>query len=119
MTEREIAYIAGIIDGEGSVSIERHVIGKRYPTYSVAITIVNTNIKLISWLHCRVGGSLISKSVNPNRNHKAQYQIQIRHLAAEKLLNSVREYLIVKSEQADTALALRKLFVGRGGQHTA
>lgn len=118
MTERELAYIAGIIDGEGSISIERRTTRRKYPVYSVTVTIVNTNVRLISWLHDRIGGCLISKSVDPNRNHKAQFQIQLRHLAAEALLNSVREYLIVKGEQADVALALRKLFVGRGGRHT-
>lgn len=118
MTERELAYIAGIIDGEGSISIERRSTQRKYPTYSVTVTIVNTNVRLISWLYDRIGGCLINKSVNPDRNHKAQFQIQLRHLGAEALLNSVREYLIVKGEQADVALALRKLFVGRGGKHT-
>ena len=120
MTECELAYIAGIIDGEGCIAVERRNVndGRKYPSYGVTITIVNTDIRLISWLHCRVGGCLVRKNVDPNRNHKPQYQIQIRHTLAEAIINSVRPYLIIKGEQADIALALRRLFVGRGRRHT-
>lgn len=59
MTETEKAYIAGIIDGEGSVMLQR-IHKNEHPSPCVSIT--STTLELLEWVKDTVGkGRVISK----------------------------------------------------------
>ena len=49
MKKQDVIYLAGIMDGEGSFYIGQDA--KRERNFNSRIVIVNTDIKLIDWLH--------------------------------------------------------------------
>jgi len=57
MTELEKAYIAGIIDGEGSIMLQRFH-NNKYP--SPCVSIASTTLKLLNWIK-----SLVGKGIYP------------------------------------------------------
>jgi hypothetical protein len=55
----DLVYMAGIFDGEGSVSIDVQSPNKtrKYYYYSLRIVLINTNLILMEWLVKTFGGS--------------------------------------------------------------
>ncbi|WP_240050867.1 hypothetical protein [Metabacillus litoralis] len=66
----EVAYLAGIIDGEGSITLTKiHKNENRRP----CITIASTDIELLSYTHSLTGGVISSKkNYNPDK-HKDSF----------------------------------------------
>lgn len=58
MLEAELAYLAGIVDGEGTVRIVRHNNGTSQGFYNPQISVGNTSLPLIEWLQSRVQGNI-------------------------------------------------------------
>ncbi|WP_449537562.1 LAGLIDADG family homing endonuclease [Ferdinandcohnia sp. Marseille-Q9671] len=71
----EASYIAGIIDGEGSISLTRmHGKEHRRPCISIA----STDIELLAYIQKLTGGLINSKkNYNPDR-HKNSYTLMIK-----------------------------------------
>ena len=64
MNENEkLAYLAGIIDGEGTIVIAKGKIrkGRINHPYSLRLVVMNTDIRLIEWLKENFGGSIHTK----------------------------------------------------------
>lgn len=101
ISETELAYLAGIIDGEGHVSIV-----KRTTYFVPLVTISNTFEPLIlklAELYQKLGITYnISYQDRGERvNAKPAWTIAVQSKAAVKyLLEAVFEYLLVKKEQA-------------------
>lgn len=74
MLKWEAAYIAGIIDGEGSIILTRmHVKEHRRP----CITIASTDKELLLYAQSLIGGTIINKkNYNPEK-HKNSYTLNI------------------------------------------
>lgn len=110
LTETEAAYIAGLIDGEGSILLTRHWIKnrKRY-YYNVKVRLFNTNIEALEWVQIKVGGGSLFPFPNYRYSNRFNTQKQMyildfsRRLAVE-LLRRVLPYLIVKRRQAEVIL---------------
>ena len=108
LTEQERAYIAGIIDGEGSVRWHNHhtkyTKTKRYTYTLPTVSITNTNEVLMSWLHSKLGGSLFT--VNHSNPAWSQcWQLNFRgSLQIQDLLEVIKPYLIVKASIAEEIL---------------
>ncbi len=56
LSDAEAAYIAGIIDGEGSILLTRNR-QDRYPSPQVSVT--STDHELLDWLCKRLRGSIV------------------------------------------------------------
>lgn len=104
-TETELAYFAGIIDGEGSILIAR----ARYrykngggPCYRVVFSLSNTNKELMDWICLKFGGkAYISKRIPGN---KQSYTWMVSNKRAATIIEMVRPYLIAKQKQANLLL---------------
>lgn len=99
----DLAYLAGIIDGEGTIGIYYH---KGRNSYRVKIYVVNTYKPLIDWLGSVFGGFVYK------RNHtkwKTRYEWHLGENAME-LLKSLIPYLKIKKDQAILALGFRENF---------
>src|SRR4051812_37412335 len=59
-----LAYVAGLIDGEGSISIgvSRDHPGRATPNYWLQVSVTNTDRTLIDWLLTSFGGHTSSNS---------------------------------------------------------
>ena len=72
----DIAYLAGIIDGEGSIYIGNFSCNEitKLPYYQTNMQVTNTDQKLIDWLHNTFGGLINSKCrEKTNRPRKQAY----------------------------------------------
>jgi len=54
LTPTEKAYLAGIVDSEGSVEIQKVGKLRRFPKFRATVTICNTNEDLMRWLRAKV-----------------------------------------------------------------
>ena len=118
MKNTEKAYIAGIIDGEGTISM---TMGKQrspkgegvFEAIKKTVRVCNTNLGLIEWLHEKVGAGYVSLLYqNPNSkydrfrkgNVKPLYAWSIHGRDIPILLKLVKPYLLIKKELASLAL---------------
>ncbi len=118
MTEIEKAYIAGIIDGEGSIMLQRfHT--NQYP--APCVSIASTTIELLTWLKDTIGYGVIIKKKNYNpEKHKLSYSFVIKQNNAIKLLEDIYPYLIIESKRkrAEMIITQYKSLTPRNGRYT-
>lgn len=97
MTETEKTYIAGIIDGEGSIMLQKFH-SNEYP--SPCVSIASTTLDLLKWIKCTVGkGTIINKkNYNPDK-HQNCYIYILKYNDAIKFIESVYPYLIIPSKK--------------------
>jgi hypothetical protein len=104
------AYLAGIIDGEGCLSIGA---GRRQKwgvvNYNSIMSVANTDIRLIKWLHSNFGGNFFNgKQQRPTIKKHYIWRV-LRHKDIELLLLAILPYLIIKREQAIILLELVRM----------
>lgn len=109
-TVAELAYFAGILDGEGCLSITS---GKRRSTStaltrSTQIYVGNTDPRIIEWIQARFGGSIALRPTPHPERHKPLWRWLCSGANIEPVLRAVLPYLIIKREQATVILAYRK-----------
>lgn len=105
----EIAYMAGIIDGEGTLSITgREALSKRgtpYWNYDLEVTVTNTSVKLMKWLVAKFGGETMPRGKPLKKTHKQCYRWRLRDNAARIVfLRAVQPFLVIKRRQAELLL---------------
>jgi len=111
LLDRACSYTAGILDGEGTISVHRRP-EKIHRAPVLQIRVVNTNPLLAQWLVHWWGGSVsLRRSKNPR--HKDVYQWGLWSRQAEALLRLCAPSMVIKGEQAALALAIRDLVVSR------
>lgn len=94
------AYMAGIVDGEGCVTIS---LSKRnHVTFRLFIGTVDE--RLVSWLQEHYGGCVHLRKRGGNQ--RDLYEWSARKAEAVRVLTSVYPYLVLKREQANIFLAL-------------
>lgn len=115
LTETEKAYIAGFIDGEGSIPFCIHY-KKQIPHRAMPmIEIGNTNREIMNWLATKINGSakwIIPPKVNRSSMPKdyvsrisATYHLSITgRFRIESLLKGILPYLQIKQQLAKIAL---------------
>ena len=108
---KDIHYLAGIIDGEGTVRIvkrkqyKKKVKYKLAKLYTVQLMIPNSDMRLITWLLENYNGFYVSQKRRVE-NHKIVHVWILNGLNDYKLLKEVREYLLLKQEQADLCIMM-------------
>lgn len=101
----ELAYLAGIIDGEGVISIHahtkrRHSKGRENEPYRIlqpVVQIYNTDLNLINWLHDRIGFKFNGRD---RRKARTSYQVVVTGYSTHSILLPLLDYLIAKRPQA-------------------
>ena len=103
MTRDEIVYLAGIIDGEGSVTIVARDDPRTTRTqFQPRVLIFNTNAELMDWIQERFGGTLLSDPARPGR--RTCYRLIWAGRRVIELLYKVRPFLIIKAERATVVI---------------
>jgi len=113
----KIIYLAAIIDGEGSIGIERlspckvkrkgkeEWQRKKY-YYTPRVCVINTYLPLIKWIQAEFGGSITNKKSGVG--HKKCYRWHIFGENLENLLYELIDILFEKKAQAQVLLDYRK-----------
>lgn len=114
MEEVEKAYVAGIVDGEGTVTLMKH---HKNETHIPFVGIANNNLELLKWVKSLVGGNICSKK-KKLPHHADSYVLNIRQDRALRFLNEIKQYLIIKRQQAELITAKYKSVTNRAGRYT-
>lgn len=95
--ETEVAYFAGLLDGEGYISV-----AKRGRHFAPIVNITNTNLDLLYWVQDRFGGEIYPVSDGRNfPNAKDCYRIMWNgHGEIATVIAAVMPYLVAKKAQA-------------------
>src|SRR5215467_1429377 len=101
LTPLELAYLAGIIDGEGTISVAQNSIVYLRPH----IVISNTSTLLAEWLRIRGFAPHWAK----NTIGRDYWRISWSGFSLDKLLPLIRPYLVIKARHADLLLELISL----------
>ncbi len=107
MTNEEKAYLAGIIDGEGCISIyskERN--GPR--RFGLRLTIYNSDLQLMDWITKRLGGKAVECITHRQQGRLRNYQWATEGHRAIKVLSQVYPYMVMKRKQAGIAFEFGK-----------
>lgn len=120
LTETEKAYIAGIIDGEGCLTISIHEheqCGKTYFRFMPKLSIYNSNESLIIFLKDKLKFNSYSER-RRNPSNKKLMHVSTGHKNHMRLvLNLTRPWLIVKAQLADLMLEFLDLPINRQHQN--
>jgi len=101
MTKIDHAYAAGIVDGEGSISIQNYS-----SITSLRVEVVNTDPRICLWLKERFDGRVYQ---HPRTNGRRMlYKWTVASAAAGTFLKAICPYMILKKEQAEIALAYQQ-----------
>ena len=106
LIEIDYAYLAGIIDGEGTISITKgvtHRRGRDYVAFAPTVTVSNTNLLLHKSLQTRFGGNLVSAS-RSSKHRKQAYILFFRRAEMLALLPKIIPYLTAKRTKAELLL---------------
>lgn len=124
LSNEDLAYAAGIIDGEGCVGLGRSVdkAGRAY--FYTRVTVVNTDARLINWMFSKFGGSVYNHSNGKNHRHMFKWGLWGTD-AVVSFLRLIRPHLKLKQSQADVIFSYQEVKRasgarrGRGGvEHT-
>ena len=109
-TQTEIAYLAGLFDGEGCIQIKKQWEAKkragkpkRYKVWRISMEISMTDKDIIEWVHKTVGvGTVLinvkNKSPSSKPHWKTQWRWRCSHRQAYKVCKMIWPYSQVKLE---------------------
>jgi len=114
----DLAYLAGIIDGEGTIGIYRKGGTTKRPHYEGTVIVVQRDPTIPQWIQQRFGGSLIHRVFRIRGGKRDRYTYWRWYLIGKKIgpfLERCLPYLIIKREQAECAIELAGTIL-RGGR---
>jgi len=104
LNDVEKGYLAGIVDGEGTIRITKAQDkrnNKTYVYYAPIISITNTDPKLMSYIRelVKVGHFYAEKRTKPQHRQKMVYSIASIE-GVKQILDQIKDFLIVKKRNA-------------------
>ena len=108
MNTEDLAYLAGLIDGEGTICIHNN---KRAYSVTTKVCVANCHRGVLEWCKDRFGGSVndVSAKGSELHNWKPQYRWTLTGPRAERVVRLCQPFLIIKKEQARLFLEYRAL----------
>ena len=98
-----LAYVAGIVDGEGTIGLHKNYEYKGRPFYGLRVSVGNTNEWLISFLKMQFGG-YVFKETHSNPLHKDCWKWELHAKKSYVFLKAILPYLQIKRPQAELAI---------------
>ncbi|RXM59088.1 LAGLIDADG family homing endonuclease [Clostridium tetani] len=118
LTSEEKAYIAGIIDGEGSIMLLKF---HRNQFPSPCISVSSTTIELLNWIKSvtKVGTIKNKKNYNSEK-HRNSFTYTIKYNDAINLLVQIEPYLVIKTKKERAKLIIEnyKSVTPRNGKYS-
>jgi hypothetical protein len=108
LSEYEIGYICGFIDGEGAIGINKQISKKGNLRLQPYIKISNTNSEAMKYLQSLINGKLsFRKNKNLSRKDFCNLQISNTKLILDTLL-AIYNKLLIKRKQAEIVIEFCK-----------
>lgn len=113
----DIRYVAGIIDGEGTISLSKQMAGDKFRRPHVSVP--STTIEIVDAFKKQFGGHITRKK-RYNEKHSESWVWVIRDKAAIKFLAKVQKHLIVPEKQFRAGLIVKgyKKVTPRNGKYS-
>jgi hypothetical protein len=128
MTATERAYVAGIVDGEGSIEyVQRQVVRHDRPgkpvhkVWNIRLEVPQVDGRLIDYLiETTAEGTRDMKRFPNNDKWQDQHRWRVAHRGVYRVLKQIDKYLIVKKEKAKLVVdhydkIFSKKVFGKGG----
>lgn len=118
MKNTELAYFAGILDGEGTITLSRNYKDDKWRV--PVISFPSTSIELINAFNKLFGGSVINKKTY-QKHHKKSWECRLQYNRALNFIRLVRPYLLhsEKIRRADILLTRYKAVTPRNGKYNS
>jgi hypothetical protein len=108
LSDVDAAWLAALVDGEGSITIGRDKRSEKNPAHADVITlcisVANTCVPLLEKAAFLMGGNVRQNNVGVNR---PGYAVQMSGEKAMAVVNAIRPWLIDKQPQSEIASALQ------------
>jgi hypothetical protein len=104
LSKTDAAYIAGFVDGEGSVGIQRMRYGGKNPAYTVSLRIYSTNSNVLVKIHRKLGVGSLRPYERKNKHWKTLWRLYILSNQAIEVLQVILPYMIIKKAHAENAI---------------
>lgn len=101
-----LAYVAGIIDGEGTICISRRKKGNKIWNHTLFVQVSNTQEWLIEFLKLQFGGNTDYRKAHDNARESWRWTAHTRE--ASSFLRLILPYLQLKRPQAELAIEFQK-----------
>lgn len=121
ITETNLAWAAGFIDGEGCIALCHHnqvIKGKSYESYPLRLSVSNTDLRCLERLKGMFGGSINRANRAARPHHKPCWSWYCQAAKAENALIALLPYLFSKKEQAELGITSRKYIQKNGVKRT-
>ena len=113
-TSTQAAYLAGIIDGEGSIYIGCYSRNPKTgaPHYQTKIEVSNTSEILINWLINTFGGNktYYSPKQTPKNSRRAVHRWSIWSDHVAHMCEIMLPYLVIKKREAEIMIEMRSTY---------
>jgi hypothetical protein len=125
LSPSEAGYIAGILDGEGTLSMSYYKgavdsYGRKYRSFSLTCRVTNTSKALIEWLVKTSGyGKIKLLPIPPSRTgfpYKPQWSWLLSANGCRDILPHIYPHLIIKKRQAEIFIDWFKNISGKRGK---
>ena len=104
LSSEDLAYTAGIIDGEGYIGIIRvNRYLSNYPRYELRVNVTMCNPLIPKWLHTNFGGSYYEFQP-PSLKRKKLYEWRLATWRAGNFLKLILPHLRMKQEEAEIGI---------------
>src|SRR3990167_6345123 len=100
MSNTEKAYLAGLIDGEGSIMLQI----RKGKVISTILSITNTDMDMLNWVKNTTGVGNINKQYDETEKRSASWFWRANGGAGEDILKQIFPFLITKKVQANLAI---------------
>ena len=114
-TDTDLAYIAGMLDGEGYIGINKKVMtSRKSPRYDTKVCITNTHKRALDWIQSKLGAGVIYETKQKN-NPLAKNRCFVwscSNKEAIRVLKLLHPYLHIKKLKAETLISFGE-FAGR------
>ena len=116
LKKEDAAYIAGIIDGEGTITLS---VKQKGGTEHLAVTVSNTELPLLLYLSKVIGAGKVTNKKTYKAHHSLSYTYNLFNRQALDLLAQVGCYLkTYKAKRARLVLAHYISVTVRNGRYT-
>jgi len=104
-----VAYTAGFIDGEGTITANYRMSARGFPALHYRVLIANTDLTALERLQKEWGGRLSLYGKKRSEKHKQVYGIYWGGDTCLPLIEAILPFLRIKKRQAEIVLLLSKL----------
>lgn len=113
----DIAYAAGLLDGEGCVAVYEYATKRGYQQVRFDVQISNTDSRPLLWLQATFGGRISRRGGVRRGVRRECYYWHLMNAKAAEFLKLVRPFCKIKGEQIDAAIEFRTTYINRHGDY--